>query len=177
MELAERLKLVRDSLGKSQKDMALLINSSLSALQSYESGRQFPGGKVFEALARMGFDSNWLLTGEGTMHRPKANGHVANGNNIIQGAHIDAEDVHLTVHQVKEAQAKYEIFGVKADGVKHKQIDPLIAAFIKDWMSLSDVGRMRVWTFLKEEFSKENPEVKVKIPVSDDIEEWDWENL
>lgn len=69
MELAERLKLVRDSLGKSQKDMALLINSSLSALQSYESGRQFPGGKVFEALARMGFDSNWLLTGEGEMKR------------------------------------------------------------------------------------------------------------
>jgi len=67
MELSDRIKLVRESLGKSQKDMALLIDSSLSAVQGYESGRQFPGGKVLEALARMGFNVNWLLTGDGEM--------------------------------------------------------------------------------------------------------------
>lgn len=69
MELSDRIKIVRDSTGKSQKDMALALDVSLSALQSYESGRQFPGGKVFEALARMGFDTNWLLTGDGEMKR------------------------------------------------------------------------------------------------------------
>ena len=48
---------------------------------------------------KTGYSIDWLLTGEGEMLRGKANGHVANGHNNIQGAHIDAEDLHLTVIQ------------------------------------------------------------------------------
>ena len=151
MSLSERLKLARDSIGKSQKDMAKAVGASTTGWQNYESGDQVPGGKILEALAKIGFDINWLLTGEGMMQRNVANGHTANGNNIIQGAHIDAEDLHLTVQQVKEDQPSYEMLGVKTGGVKQKQVDPLVLAFIKDWLKLSDVGRMRVWTFLKEE--------------------------
>lgn len=35
-------------------------------LQAYEAGRSVPGGNVLEALARMGFNVNWLLTGLGS---------------------------------------------------------------------------------------------------------------
>lgn len=37
-------------------------------------------------------------------------------------------------------------------GVANNPIEP---AFLEDWRSLSDVGKMRVWTFLKEEIEKE----------------------
>lgn len=67
MGLAENLKIAREFLGKSQKEMAKAVGASLTAWQNYESGSQVPGGKVFEALARMGFNINWLLTGEGEM--------------------------------------------------------------------------------------------------------------
>lgn len=69
MTLAERLKLIRESLGMSQSAMAKAADSSLPSWQGYEAGRNVPGGKVLEALARMGFNINWVLTGEGEMKR------------------------------------------------------------------------------------------------------------
>jgi transcriptional regulator with XRE-family HTH domain len=67
MTLAGRLKLIRESLGMSQSTMAKAADSSLPSWQGYEAGKNVPGGKVFEALARMRFNVNWLLTGEGEM--------------------------------------------------------------------------------------------------------------
>lgn len=67
MELAGRIKAIRESLGYSQKDMALAIDSSLPSVQNYESGKSIPGGNVFEALVKLGFNANWLLTGKGKM--------------------------------------------------------------------------------------------------------------
>jgi len=141
MKLCNRLKIARESLRKSQKEMAELLGVGLKSWQIYEQGTSVPGGKVFEALAMMGFDVNWLLTGEGSMRRPEANGHVANGNNIIQGAHIDAEELHLQVHQVANKGVTYA--------------DPIDALFLKDWKRLSEAGMMRVWTLLKEEIERE----------------------
>ncbi|MDD2366295.1 MAG: helix-turn-helix transcriptional regulator [Desulfuromonadaceae bacterium] len=67
MELSERLKIARDSLGKEQKEIALLLNISFRSWQDYEAGKSVPGGKVFESLVKLGFNANWLLTGEGPM--------------------------------------------------------------------------------------------------------------
>jgi transcriptional regulator with XRE-family HTH domain len=69
MGLPDRLKIVRDALGLSQKDMAKKINVSLTALQGYEADRSVPGGNVIERLVRLGFNANWILTGEGEMRR------------------------------------------------------------------------------------------------------------
>lgn len=69
MILLERLKKVREALGKTQKDMASLIDVSLPSWQGYEAGTSVPGGKVFEALVNLGFNGTWLLTGEGEMRR------------------------------------------------------------------------------------------------------------
>lgn len=65
--LGERLKQAREALGKSQKEMAMLINVSFRALQGYEAGENEPGSKVIIALTKIGFNANWLLTGEGEM--------------------------------------------------------------------------------------------------------------
>lgn len=67
MDIASRLKSLRESLELSQREMAKKLEISLGGLQSYESGKSVPGGNVLEALARLGFNVNWLLTGEGEM--------------------------------------------------------------------------------------------------------------
>lgn len=67
MTLADRLKDVRVSLGYTQKEIASAVAVNTSTWQVYESGTSVPGGKVLEALAGLGFNVNWLLTGNGYM--------------------------------------------------------------------------------------------------------------
>lgn len=67
MSLSDRLKRVRESLGYTQKEMAKAISTNPQTWQVYEAGKSVPGGNVLEALARMGFNVNWILTGEGEM--------------------------------------------------------------------------------------------------------------
>lgn len=67
MSLADRLKQVRDSRGFTQKEMAKAISTNPQTWQVYEAGKSVPGGNVLEALARMGFNVNWILTGVGPM--------------------------------------------------------------------------------------------------------------
>ena len=67
--LADRLKAARESLDKGQKDTADQLGISFRSWQDYELGKSVPGGKVFESLSRLGFNANWLLTGEGPMRR------------------------------------------------------------------------------------------------------------
>ena len=67
MNLAERLKRVRENLGYTQKEMAKAINTNAQTWQIYETGKSVPGGKVLISIARLGFNVNWVLTGEGKM--------------------------------------------------------------------------------------------------------------
>lgn len=72
---ADRIKLVRGHLGMTQKQAADRVGGSTSTWQQYESGRSVPGGLVLAALAELGIDGTWLLTGEGEMlpmNRPTA---------------------------------------------------------------------------------------------------------
>ena len=69
MSVSDRLKIARESTGKSQREMADQLGTSFRAWQDYEAGKNFPGGKVFESLVKLGFNANWLLTGEGEMRR------------------------------------------------------------------------------------------------------------
>jgi len=67
MGLSERLKAIREISGKDQKGMADQLGISFRSWQDYELGKSIPGGKVFEALVKLGFNANWLLTGQGGM--------------------------------------------------------------------------------------------------------------
>ena len=70
--VAARLQEVRASLGKNKTEMSALVGINRRAWEGYEAGRNFPGGEVFQRLAVLGFDTNWLLTGEGAMKRTDA---------------------------------------------------------------------------------------------------------
>lgn len=74
MSLGKRLKQARESLGYSQKEMAEKINSYPQTWRVYESDKSVPGGNVLEALSRLGFSVDWLLTGEGEMKRDSSGG-------------------------------------------------------------------------------------------------------
>ncbi len=65
--MKDRLKSIRELLNKTQSQMASLIDISPRAWQSYEMGKSVPGGKVLLSLAGLGFNVNWILTGEGPM--------------------------------------------------------------------------------------------------------------
>lgn len=63
--ISSRLKEVRELLGYTQKGVAEAVGGKLRSWQDYERGLKMPGGSVFEGLARLGINVNWVLTGEG----------------------------------------------------------------------------------------------------------------
>ena len=69
MSLGERMKIARESTGKGQKEMAQLCNASYRMWQAYEVNDNQPKAEVIESLVKLGFNANWLLTGEGEMKR------------------------------------------------------------------------------------------------------------
>ncbi|HOK05337.1 MAG TPA: helix-turn-helix transcriptional regulator [Victivallales bacterium] len=69
--MKSRLKQIRESLKLSQKAMAEKIGIGVRNWQGYESGENIPGGKVLQSLAKLGFNINWILTGEGSMYSTK----------------------------------------------------------------------------------------------------------
>lgn len=100
MNLAERLKIARESIGNSQKEIAEAAHVSYRAWQGYETGESVPGGKVFEALVKLGFDGTWLLTGEGEMKR----GEVAARPAVDAGPALDLALMEEVIIELIKAQ-------------------------------------------------------------------------
>jgi transcriptional regulator with XRE-family HTH domain len=86
MQAASRMKILRDMEGKTQKEMALILNVNYRTYQNYENGVNKPGWEVFEAITRIGYDPVWLLIGEGEMRRRPASGgnQFAIGDGLVQ---------------------------------------------------------------------------------------------
>jgi len=80
MEIAERLKKAREHLGKTQREMAAILDCGYKSLQTYEAGGSIPGGSVFASWAKLGFSGTWLLTGEGPMLLDKGTGSLVVGD-------------------------------------------------------------------------------------------------
>lgn len=70
--LSERVKNIRAHLGYSQKAMSEALGINTRTWQIWEEGGSVPGGNHLESLVRLGFDANWILTGEGQMRRGDA---------------------------------------------------------------------------------------------------------
>lgn len=70
--LQERIKSIRKSLGKSQKEMAILVNIGLRTWQQYEEGGHEPSWKVINKLSELGFNIDWLASGTGEIKRGAA---------------------------------------------------------------------------------------------------------
>jgi len=99
MELSARLKQARESIAKSQKEMAKLAGASYRVWQSYEAGKVIPGGKIFESLSKHGFNANWLLTGKGSM---KIEGEA--DEMLSQKAVAKVKSIDIFVSRIKDAE-------------------------------------------------------------------------
>ncbi|RQW86302.1 MAG: XRE family transcriptional regulator [Geobacter sp.] len=65
----ERLKLLRQNLNLSQREIADALEISPRSWQQYENGASIPGGKVLESLlVKLRVNINWLLSGSGQMY-------------------------------------------------------------------------------------------------------------
>lgn len=111
MRLAERLKLIREDLGYTQKVMANTLNCSLSALQFYEAGSSVPGGNVLEALARQGFNVNWILTGEEEMRRGERTYAIKNAEGQFESIQPD------TIEKILEGFDTLKDSGITIDNL------------------------------------------------------------
>lgn len=67
VQLGDRLKVVREFLGETQKTMSRRFRLGESTWQSYELNGKLPKGETLSELAALGIDMNWLLTGRGSM--------------------------------------------------------------------------------------------------------------
>lgn len=65
-EFCVRLKRVREYFERPQKEMDPFLGIGKGSWQRYERG-QTPGSQVIAGLAKLGINTNWLLTGEGPM--------------------------------------------------------------------------------------------------------------
>jgi transcriptional regulator with XRE-family HTH domain len=54
-------------MGLTQRELGARLGLTVTAWQYYESGRNYPGGQVFERLCKLGVNVNWLFTGAGNM--------------------------------------------------------------------------------------------------------------
>lgn len=113
MQLNDRLKNIREFLGKSQKEMAFDVGVSVTAWQNYENGGQCPGGKVLVALARLGFDINWILIGQGRMERSTKLTEI--GGEPVPQPLAEHLDKRLLALALKSLMPVFDDFNIKSD--------------------------------------------------------------
>lgn len=65
--IGDRLRFIRSSLKLSRDKFALSLGIARSSLQKYEENQAVPGGNVLKAMCEHGFNTNWILTGQGDM--------------------------------------------------------------------------------------------------------------
>lgn len=66
-EIRGRLKLIRESIGLSQTAMSEKIGGGKGTWQNIEAGNNPPNGTTLLAIAGLGFNPGWILTGIGPM--------------------------------------------------------------------------------------------------------------
>ena len=69
MSVSERLRAVREHLGKTQREMSSQLSLGVNTWQTYERDINLPSAQALLRLADLGFSLDWLATGEGTMLR------------------------------------------------------------------------------------------------------------
>jgi len=62
LPLGDKIKLARNSLGKTQAEMGKAVGKSKRGWQTYEEGSAIPGGNVFKELTKLGFNITWFFS-------------------------------------------------------------------------------------------------------------------
>lgn len=125
MAIGDRLKEIRGKI--LQEEFGRIFGVYKGTVANYERGTRKPDSEYLNKILEYFPDINpsWLLTGQGPKRQEKTG------------------DQHAT-QMIAKNPSDQELSN-----------DPLSILFLRDWCDLSDVGKLRVWTSLKEELQKE----------------------
>ena len=114
-ERGKRLRLIRKNLGENQIEFGIRFDKTGPAISNYERGR-LPEDEILKSLHDMGFSIDWLLSGEGYMHRRLNTLSIQDEfyetvlESFVNGVTIVQDGVHKYVNRVME-----EIMGCSRD--------------------------------------------------------------
>ena len=95
--ISGRLKNVRTALSKTQAEIGTALGLGKNTWQNYENAGQIPGGNVLAGLVRLGFNSNWILTGIGPMRLDE----------LVEPGTVAGERLYARIPAVAEEPAQY----------------------------------------------------------------------
>lgn len=122
--------------------LADFVGSTSQSISGVKKRGVFPLDWAFKIAQAHNSSTDWILTGR----LGEGSAQLASGAAIVQGKSIDADEIHIGIHNGNVVHEKHS---------EYSDRDPLNEAFLKDWHRLSEVGMMRFWTLLKEEIEKE----------------------
>lgn len=94
MEICDRIKQFRNSLGIDQSEISKLLQIPMRTYGTYERGESKPGSDAILRFVEIGMNANWLLTGQGEMALKKSA--VSSKNN--ERINIDLPDLLSLCH-------------------------------------------------------------------------------
>jgi len=67
--MSSRIKVAREAMGYTQRELADALGVSLPSLREYEQSKSIPGGNVVALMSEIGWNANWVLIADGQMFR------------------------------------------------------------------------------------------------------------
>ncbi len=106
IDVSDRLRAIRTYLGETQKTMSTRFGLGEATWQSYELGGRLPKPEVMRRLSALGFDANWILTGQGGMLREKRH----RAAEVSQAtAPFDENLLERVIQGLEESMAKFDL--------------------------------------------------------------------
>lgn len=140
-EVWERVKQITG--WKKYGELASFVGSTPQSISGVKGRGIFPLEWAFKIAQYYHSYTDWLLTGEGPTRRGETATHQTKEFSAWPDAANDVNNASKGAHREYVTSETHE---------SHE--DPVAKAFLGDWLLLSDVAKMRIWTLVKEELEK-----------------------
>lgn len=135
MSIGNRIKLVVEASGMNAKAFAQAVGMPYTSLHGYMKDAREPGASAIEKIcSQKDIDANWLLTGNGEMHRTHAAAHNASFDEGLLSDIIEAlEDMCASEGVSLSARKKAEVMLLLYDYFRadRKVERPTVARFLR----------------------------------------------
>jgi transcriptional regulator with XRE-family HTH domain len=169
MSFCERVKSIRVALGKSQKEMALLVGVGLRTWQQYEEGVHDPSWKVISKLSEVGFNADWLASGKGHIVRKEIDYTIA--KDIEAGSILDENEF----PEGFTSETLVDIT-IPIEELKSILLRDVIEIYLSKRPESSPTRASRDIVLIYRHFSDNfNPEIRIvedKVKINEYIDEW-----
>ncbi|MDI3259673.1 MAG: helix-turn-helix transcriptional regulator [Sinobacteraceae bacterium] len=124
---SERLKLLRQKLGKSQQEMAGLLQISIKGYQNYEQGKyHIPLGTIERAREHLGVNPRWLLEGIGEMFLPAAEAPGPEAERIRRTLGLDVPEAASQARPPGQPTTTQDVVNQRRNFLRRSYLDGLL---------------------------------------------------